>query len=91
MVAAPKKKVRKDGQATNTPMATKKGGKKSDYGFGNPFRNPNKKLEGPVRAKPKGVKVDTKKGRPDRPLKGPVGAVFPIPSKAKNPRRAKAK
>ena len=87
---AAKKPVHKDGGATKTPMAQKKGTKNDAYGFGNAFASPNKKLEGPVGVKGK-AKADKKRGRPDRPLKGPVGAVFPIPTKASSPRKAKAK
>ena len=87
---AAKRPVHKSGAPTKTPAAQKKGSKTDAYGFGNKFASPNKKLEGPVGVKGK-AKVDKKGGRPDVPLKGPVGAVFPIPSKAKNPRKAKAK
>ncbi len=91
MAIGKKKGVHPTGRPTKAATATKKGAKTDAYGFGNKFASPNKKLEGPVRAKPKGVKVDTKNGRPDRPLTGPVGMVFPIPSKAKSPRKGKAK
>ena len=85
-----KKTVHKDGSPTKTPRAKQKGAG-DDYGFGNMFAQPNKKLAGPVGVTAKkGIKIDKKGGRPDRPLKGPVGAVFPFP-KTKGPRKAKAK
>ena len=60
------------------------------FGFNAKGSKPVKKLAGPVGVNPRGVKVDKAKGRPDRPLSGPTGMVFPIPTK-KSPRRGKAK
>jgi len=89
-MAMPKKPVTKKATKAKVPV-NKKGSDNTDYGFGNVFANPSKKLAGPVGSLPKGEIADKKKGRPDRTNKGPVGAVFPIPGKAKNPRKAKAK